>query len=125
MDGGLLARELLVFAPSAALLTALAAMVPLWLALYLRCRSEARRIRPERGLGRLEEIEHDRAMLLYEKTVRRRQEIERVRPQARASWRASWPASWRAWYRRRLEFRKLFGRELDELERYARDLRTT
>src|SRR5262245_26533610 len=58
MDGGL-PGEMLVFAPSAALLTALTAMVPLWLALYLRCRSEARRIRPERALGRLEEIEHD------------------------------------------------------------------
>src|SRR5262245_27397646 len=107
MDGGL-PGEMLVFAPSAALLTALAAMVPLWLALYLRCRREARRIRPERALGRLEQIEHDRAMLLYEKTVRRRQEIEQARP--------SGQVSWRAWYRRRVQFRRLFGRELDELE---------
>ena len=32
---------------------------------------------------------------------------------------------WRAWLRGRAEFRRKFGAELEELNRYARDLRAT
>jgi len=116
MGGGLLG-DLLVFAPNAATLLALAAALPVWLGLYLRCRSEARRSRPALSLGKLDAIELERAVLLYEKVARRRDEIHRQR--------RSVAASWRARHRARVEFRKRYGPELEELERYARDLRAT
>src|SRR5438045_5712564 len=103
MSGGVLG-EILGLAPDAAMLAALAATVPGWLAVYLRCRAQARRIRPALSLGRLEAIEHERAVLLYAKAARRRQEIERQHPDARVGW--------RAWYRGRAEFRKAYGQEL-------------
>jgi hypothetical protein len=78
---------------------------------------QARRRRPALSLGTLEAIEHERAVLLYAKAGRRWREIERQRPRVRAPW--------RAWYRRRVEFRKAYGAELEELSRYARDLRAT
>jgi DnaJ-domain-containing protein 1 len=112
-----LLEGIFALAPDAATLAALAAIVPVWLALYLTSRSRARRARPELALGRLEAIELERALLLYEKAARRRQEIYRQRARARAPW--------RGWYRRRAEFRKAYGRELEELERYVRDLRAT
>jgi hypothetical protein len=56
-------------------------------------------------------------VLLYGKAWRRRDEIRREREYAEPGW--------RAWYRRRLEFRRLFGRELQELDCYTRDLRRT
>src|SRR5262245_25046991 len=116
MSGGLLG-EILMFAPSAAILMVLAATVPVWLALYLHCRFEAGRNRPNLALSKLEAIELESSVLLYEKAARRRDEIQRQRRSA--------CASWRAWYRARVEFRKRYGPELEELERYARDLRAT
>ena len=115
--GGALLSEALLLAPNGATLIALPALLPVALALYLNCRSRAGRIRPALALGRLEAIECERAVLLYRKATRRRQEIYRQCEPSRASW--------RAWWRGRSEFRKLFGSELDELERYARDLRAT
>jgi hypothetical protein len=108
---------MLGLAPDPAILTALTASVPIWLALYLRCRAQARRRRPALSLGTLEAIEHERAVLLYAKAARRWRDIERQRPRPRRPW--------RAWYRRRVEFRKAYGAELEELIRYARDLRAT
>ncbi|MFL6799141.1 MAG: J domain-containing protein [Xanthobacteraceae bacterium] len=116
MSGGLVG-DILSFAPSATVLTALAGMVPVWLVLYLHCRSRARRSEPGFALGRLESIELERAVLLYTRAVQRRREINAHRPRP--------SRGWRAWYRRRVAFRKSYGQELDELERYARDLRAT
>jgi len=116
MPGGLLS-EVLSFAPSDAALLALASALPMLLVLYLHCSLRARRLRPDHSLGKLETIELERAVLLYEKACRRREEIHRQRAPA--------TAGWRAWYRGRAEFRKTFGAELEELDRYARDLRST
>ena len=116
MGGGLLS-EAFLFVPSTSTLMALLAALPAALALYLYCRSRAWRIRPALSLGKLEAIECERAQLLYRKAARRRQEIWRRLEPARASW--------RAWLRARSDFRKRYGQELDELGRYARDLRAT
>jgi DnaJ domain len=113
--GGLLS-EALSLAPSDATLLALAAALPTLLALYIRCSFQARRLRPD-TLGKLETIELDRAELLYEKTLRRREEIYRQRAPA--------DRGLRAWYRGRADFLRKFGAELDELDSYARDLRST
>src|SRR5947209_8232048 len=86
MSGGWL-DQIFALAPDAAMMTALAAMVPIWLALYLICRARARRARPELSLGKLEAIELERALLLYEKAARRRREIDRQRARTHASWR--------------------------------------
>jgi len=88
MGGGLLS-EALLFAPDRATLMALLAVLPVALALYLNCRSRAGRLRTAFSLGKLEAIESERAMLLYKKAARRRQEIDRQREPARGSWRES------------------------------------
>jgi hypothetical protein len=116
MGGGLLSEALLL-APDRATLMALLAAMPVALALYLNCRSRAGQIRPAFSLGKLEAIECERAMLLYKKAAWRRQEIHRQREPARGGW--------RAWWHGRSDFKKRYGQELDELERYARDLRAT
>jgi len=54
-----------------------------------------------------------RAVLLYGKVAKRRKEIDRERRPVESGWRARW--------RNRAKFRKTFGRELEELEIYARD----
>src|SRR5215475_9707212 len=116
MGGGLLS-EALLFAPDRATLMALLAALPVALALYFNCRSRAGRLRPAFSLGKLEAIECERAMLLYKKAARRREEIYRQREPTRGSW--------RAWLHGRSDFKKRYGQELDELEQYARDLRVT
>jgi hypothetical protein len=58
-----------------------------------------------------------RAVLLYGKVAKRRKEIDRERRPVEPGWRARW--------RSRARFRKKFGKELEELEIYARDLRST
>ena len=71
----------------------------------------------EFSLGKLETIELRRAMVLYWKVAGRRKEIDRERKQVAPGWSAR--------YRSRANFRKKFGKELEELESYARDLRAT
>jgi hypothetical protein len=114
---GALFGEAMSFALSDAALLALSAALPTLLILYLRCSLEARKLRPDLSLGKLETIELQRAVLLYEKALRRREEIDRQR--------APLGPGWRTWLRSRAEFRKKFGAELEELDRYARDLRAT
>jgi hypothetical protein len=116
MLGGLFG-EAISFALSDAALLALSAALPTLLILYLRCSLEARKLTPDLSLGKLETIELQRAVLLYEKAQQRREEIYRQR--------APLGPRWRAWLRSRIKFRKEFGAELDELDRYARDLRAT
>src|SRR5262245_13806559 len=116
MLGGLLS-EALSFAPGGAVLFALAAALPSLLVLYVHCSVEAGKRRRDHSLGKLETIELERAVLLYRKAARRREEIHLEREDAGAGWRAR--------YRSRVKFRRTFGAELEELRCYARDLRAT
>jgi hypothetical protein len=116
MPGGLLS-EALAFAPNSAALFALLAMLPALCALYLHFSVGARKLRPTLSLGQLETIELERAVLLYEKVSKRRKEICQAREQLGPGWRAR--------YRGLATFRKIFGKELEELESYGRDLRFT
>ena len=81
----------------------------------LQCRGPKRR--RDHSLGRLETIELERAVLLYRKATRRREEIYLERKDVGTGWRARW--------RNRAKFRKTFGAELEELRCRARDLRAT
>jgi hypothetical protein len=114
---GELFSEALSFAPGSAALGALVAVLPGLLLLYVHCSVESATRRRDHSLGKLETIELDRALLLYSKVARRREEIDRHRHGAQAGWRARW--------RSRAAFRKTFGAELEELRCYARDLRAT
>src|SRR5882757_11241129 len=105
MPGGLF-NQAVSFALSGAALLALSAALPALFILYVRCSLKARKLRPDLSLGKLETIELQRAVLLYEKALRRREEIHRQR--------APLGTGWRAWLRGRVEFWKEFGAELDE-----------
>jgi hypothetical protein len=109
--------EAISFAPGHATLFALAAALPMLFILYVRCSLQVSRLRPDLSLGKLETIELRRAVLLYEKAARRREEIDRQRKPLGSGWRAA--------YRGRAEFRRKFAGELQELDRYSRDLRAT
>jgi hypothetical protein len=109
--------EAIGFASNDAALLALAAALPVLFILYLRCSLQAKRVRPDLSLGKLETIELRRATLLYEKASRRREDIYRQRRPLRSPWRAA--------FRARAEFWNTFAAELEELEWYARDLRAT
>jgi DnaJ-domain-containing protein 1 len=114
---GEIISEVLSFAPSSATLVALLAGLPVVAALYLYCRVESNRIRPDLSLGKLERLELERAVLLYGKVCRRQEELYQLRGQP--------SLGWRAWYRARTEFHKSFGAEVEELKSYASDLRYT
>jgi DnaJ-domain-containing protein 1 len=116
MVGGLLS-EVLAFAPDRATLVALSAVLPVLFLFYVHYSLGARRCRSDFSLSKLEAIELQRAVLLYGKVARRRKEIDRERRPVESGWRARW--------RSRAKFRKRFGKELEELEIYARDLRST
>jgi DnaJ-domain-containing protein 1 len=116
MVGGLLS-EVLAFAPDSATLIALSAVLPVLFLLYVHYSVGARRCRRDFSLSKLETIELQRALLLYGKVAKRRKEIDRERRPVEPGWRARW--------RNRAKFRKTFGKELEELEIYARDLRST
>jgi hypothetical protein len=109
--------EAVSIASSDASLLAMSAVLPTLLILYLRSNLKAKKLRPDRSLSRLERIELCRATLLYDKASRRREEIYKQRKPLKLGW--------RAFYRARVEFWKEFGTELQELDCFARDLRTT
>jgi hypothetical protein len=109
--------EAIGFASNDAALLALAAALPVLFILYLRCSLQAKRVRPDPSLGKLETIELRRATLLYEKASRRREDIYRQRQPLRSPWRAA--------FRARAEFWNTFAAELEELDSYTRDLRAT
>ena len=116
MVGGLLS-EVLAFAPDSATLVALSAVLPVLFLFYVHYSLGARRCRSDFSLSKLEAIELQRAVLLYGKVAKRRKQIDRERRPVESGWRARW--------RSRAKFRKRFGKELEELEIYARDLRST
>jgi hypothetical protein len=116
MAGGLFS-EVLSIAPNGATLFALLAVLAILFVSYVHYSVGARRCRPDFSLSNLEAIELQRAVLLYGKVAKRRQVIDREREQVGPGRRAR--------YRSRAKFRKKFGKELAELDSYARDLRST
>jgi DnaJ domain len=114
---GELFSEVISFAPNSATLFALLLALPILFASYVHYNLGTRRCRPDFSLSKLEAIELQRAVLLYGKVARRRQQIDRERGQVGPGWRAR--------YRSRAKFRKKFGKELEELDSYAHDLRST
>jgi hypothetical protein len=114
--GGVLS-ETFLFAPDGEPSFALLAALPLLLVLYVRYRVAARWLQPDLALRKLESIELQRAMLLYERACHRLKDIDRERGRDHRAWRA------RA--RERNERHRQFGAELEDLETYARDLRAT
>jgi hypothetical protein len=116
MVGGLFS-EVLAFAPDSATLIALSVVLPVLFLSYVHYSLGARRRGPDFALSRLEAIELQRAVLLYGKVAERRKEIDRERESGEPGWCARW--------RSRAKFRKKFGKELEELEVYARDLLST
>jgi hypothetical protein len=104
------------FAPDRAILLALLGVMPALLVFYVRCSLGAKKLRPDFWLGKLERIELERAVLLYAKVSRRRDEIRLERDQAGIGWRSR---------HLRAAFRNKYGGELEELQTYARDLRRT
>jgi len=106
-----------MLASSDATLLALAAALPTALIVYLYLSLPAKWGRADFSLGKLEMMELRRATLLCEKAAARREQVYEQRKPLRSPWRAS--------FRARAEFRKRFGAELEELDRYARDLRAT
>jgi hypothetical protein len=99
--------------PSFAMLAAL----PMLLVLYLRYLLATRTLQPDLSLRKLESIELQRTMLLYEKAYHRLKEIYQERGQDFRAWRAQ--------RREPDDIRRQFRSELDDLETYARDLRST
>ncbi|HEX2216904.1 MAG TPA: hypothetical protein VHG27_09490, partial [Xanthobacteraceae bacterium] len=95
------------------------AVVPLLLVGYIRQSIAARRIQPELSLRKLESIELDRAVLLYEKVCNRLKDFDQQLEHAKAN------ASWWARHRRRAQIRRQYGDELADLEAYAHHLRST
>jgi DnaJ-domain-containing protein 1 len=116
MVGGLFS-EVLAFAPGSATLIALVVVLPVLFLSYVHYSLGARRFRPDFALSKLEAIELQRAVLLYAKVAKRREEIEMERQPGEPGWCARW--------RSRAKFRKKFGKELEDLEIYARDLRSS
>jgi DnaJ-domain-containing protein 1 len=116
MVGGLFS-EVLAFAPGSGTLVALLMVLLVLFLSYMHYSLGATRRLADFALSRLEVIELERAVLLYAKVARRRKEIDRERGPREPGWRAR--------RRSRAEFQRTFGKELEELECYARDLRST
>jgi hypothetical protein len=109
---------MLSFAPGGAPLMALLLMLPGLFVCYIRCRLSARELSPDISLRTLESIELRRSVMLYEMASRRIREGCGEYKQKRRSW----------WHRvggGRDAVRRQFREELEDLEAYARDLRST
>jgi hypothetical protein len=105
------------FAPEGAPSFALLAALPVLLVLYVRYLVVARRLHPDLALRKLESIELQRTMLLYERAYHRLEDIHRKCGHDHRAWRARSPD--------RDELHRQFRAELEDLESYARDLRST
>jgi hypothetical protein len=109
--------ETFLFAPDGEPSFALLAALPVLLVLYVRYHVAARKLQPDLALRKLESIELERALLLYERAYHRLKDIARERGRDHRAWRAR--------LRERAELHRQFRTELDDLESYARDLRST
>jgi hypothetical protein len=106
----------LSFAPSSAPLVALLATLPALFVSYIHYRLAAKQLRPDLSLRTLEAIEVRRSVMLYEMVCRRVKEGCGEHRQERGAW---WRAAGRG------AFGRQFRDELEDLEAYARDLRST
>jgi hypothetical protein len=109
---------MLSIAPGSAPLMALLVMLPGLFVCYIRYRLSARELRPDLSLRTLESIELRRSVMLYEMASRRIKEGCGEYKQQRWSWRNLVGGG-------RDAFRQQFREELEDLEAYARDLRST
>jgi hypothetical protein len=111
-------REALSFGPSDASLLALFATLPGLFVCYIRYRLAGRALWPTVSLRKLESIELQRSVVLYKMVSKRVEEgCGELRHKDR-----KW---WRSGRRSRGTFRQQFREELEDLETYARDLRST
>jgi len=96
---------------------ACAATMATMLLAYVLCGISARRRGSDFSLGRLERVELDRAVLLYERVLDRLHDIRRETEEPRATLLAR--------YRRRRQARSKFASELRDLQAYAGHMRAT
>jgi hypothetical protein len=109
--------EALSFAPSGAPLVALLTTLPGLFVCYIRYRLARRTLWPTLSLRKLESIELQRSMLLYEMVSKRvKESCGELGHEDRKWWRAC---------RGRGTFRQQFREEHEDFETYARDLRLT
>jgi hypothetical protein len=99
------------FAPSGVPLLAFLASPPVLFAIYIHCRLVARDLQPDLSLRKLESIEVRRSVLLYEMACRKVKEYCGEKRQKGRKGRSA--------------FRQQYREELEDLEAYARDLRST
>ena len=104
-----------MIASNAALLASAAAIAAASAA-YVLCSMSARRTNAQFSLGKLEEFELERAVLLYEKAVDRLQDIRNEGRQIQAGLLAR--------YRHQKQIRRKFAAELQDLQSYAAHLRS-
>jgi len=107
---------LLVWLFNATLIASIA-MLPALVAGYAICTSRARRTTPDFTLGKLETIELDRAMLLYERVCERLQDLQRECSELGAGFLAR--------YKARRKRKQQISDEEKDLEAYAVHLRST
>ena len=98
-----------------ALLASVAALT-MGSAAYVYCIISARRTRAQFSLGRLEEFELERAVLLYQKVIDRLQDIRDEERQIQSGLRAR--------YQHRKQVRRKFAAELQDLHAYRAHLRS-
>jgi len=94
-----------------------AALVLISLGGFVRYKISARRISVKFQLRSLESVELDRSMLLYKKVQDRRAEIQTMAQQVRGDLLAR--------YRQRKMIRQKFAEELEDIEAYGKQLRST
>jgi hypothetical protein len=110
-------NEALWMALSNAALLASVVTIASMLVVYILCIISARKMRANFYLRKLESLELNRAVLLYEKAFDRLQEIYCEGGHAEASFLAR--------YKHRKTVRRKFAEELEDLEAYAAHIRST
>jgi hypothetical protein len=116
MPGGIIG-EAFSFAPGSAPSVALLAVLPVLFVLYVRYLIAASKLQPELSLRKLEAVELQRTVLMYERTSKRIKDIYRNCGRDGRIWHARSSA--------RASAGPQFRQELEDLESYARDLRLT
>jgi hypothetical protein len=117
MGGGAI-NDALGFAFGNMTLLALLAAASALLFGYIRCELLERSISTDFSLRKLESLELARALLLYRKASDRLRQIWLEKAQLGGS-------EWRGRRRRRIEFREKYASELQDLDNFTRDLRST
>jgi DnaJ-domain-containing protein 1 len=110
--------SVLAFAPGGAPMMGLLVMLPGLFVFYVHYRVSARNVDPDLSLRTLEAIELRRSVMLYEMASRRIKEGCAEFQKRKRGWRQIIGGEQSAW-------RQQFREELDDLEAYARDLRST